>query len=428
MAIEEVQKNYYADAYSKWIDIHQSVKCCIEKFLAEVVFKGDYSRVVFAQPDASFRRRIETLDKGKTGDELKVESFSPVSLDLPFATYSQTSDWVEDDRGSTQNTSQSVFGIYDMNIYRRIRSLACKATYKAQLYFSRRDDVRTAAQLLYWEQSPKHPVWMYASFNWEGKLIAIPAFLTIESVSTEPEWQELKFLESQRVFPVEVEFTVRSYQVVIPGVKNVVKLPYRFQNYDINDDDSIYITEQTLLEFVTEKWDDIDTDVSKVDLKDEELNEMAAKYFSSDKYTENELKTLGKTLLNNTTADIIRGYFSETTEVDLDRFIYSESDSTPFEAVIKYKIKKADQKYFAKIVFVVPGQEPIEISTPEQTELKITGLYPSSTYDCKILTYSKSGNVSTFTLSFTTKADPDNQAPTPDKINKKTPGLVGWHI
>lgn len=427
MAIEETQRSYYSDVYSKWIDIHQAVKCCIEKFLAEVIFKGDYSRVVFAQADSSFRRRIETLDKGKTGDELNTKTFSPVSLDLPFATYSQTSDWTEDDRGWTQNTSQAVLGIYDMNIYRKLRSLACKATYKAQLYFSRRDDVRTAQQLLYWEQSPKHPVWMYASFNWKGKLIAIPAFLTIESINTKPDWNELDFLEKMRVFPVEVEMTVRSYQVIVPGIKNVVKLPYRFQNYDI-DDENMYITEQTLLQFVSDKWDEIDTNENNIDLKNEDLNNYAKKYFENDKYTENELKTLGKSLLSNTTNDIIRGYFSETTEVDLDRFIYSEEESTSTEAVIKYKVKKADQKYFDKLVLVVPGQDNIEIREPEMTEIRVKNLYPSSTYACKILTYSKSGNITTFNLTFTTKEDPENQAPEPEKINKKIPGLVGWQI
>ena len=62
MAIEETQKGYYDDAKKKWIDINLSVKCCVSKFLAEVLFKNDYSRVVYAMPDAVFRRRIETLD------------------------------------------------------------------------------------------------------------------------------------------------------------------------------------------------------------------------------------------------------------------------------------------------------------------------------------------------------------------------------
>ena len=64
MAVEEIQSNYYADAKKKWIDINLSVKCCVTKFLTEVLFQNDYSRVIYSMPDSVFRRRIETLDNG----------------------------------------------------------------------------------------------------------------------------------------------------------------------------------------------------------------------------------------------------------------------------------------------------------------------------------------------------------------------------
>lgn len=428
MAIEEIQKNYFNDTKTKWIDINLSVKCAIEKFLAELIFKKDYSRIVYSRPDAVFRRRIETLDKGKTGTELLKESFKPISLELPFAAYSQETDWEADDRPYVQNASQAVLGIYDMNIYRRLRSLACKSKFKITLYFSRRDDVRIAQQLLYWEQQPQHPVWMYTVFNWKGKPIGIPANLTIESINTTPNWEELKFLESQRIFPIEVEVTVRSYQVIIPNVENVVRLPYRWQHLPNDDDsDDIYITESTVLEFVDEKWDNVDIK-SDVDLSNEELNVAAKKFFETDAYTDDQIKMLGKELLNETTYDIIKGYFTETTEVGLDMYQYYEPTSTPTEAVIKFKIKKADYKYFDKLVFLVPGQDNIEITDCKQDELTIKNLYPSSTYDITILSYSNTGAITTFKLSLTTKDDPNNQAPTPEKINKKIPGLVGMHI
>lgn len=428
MAREERELSYYGSSISnKWIDIHQSVKCCIEKFLAELLFKKDYSRIVYSMPDIALRRRIETLESGKTGEELQVDKFRPISLQLPFAAYYQSGDWEADDRPAAMNTSQAVLGIYDMNIYRRLRSLACKAKYKVSLFFGRRDDVRVAQQLLYWELEPKHPVWMYSSFKWKGKLIAIPAFLTIESINTTPEWEERKFLELQRVFPIEVEFTVRSYQVVIPDVEGIVKLPYRFQNYDFDEDETIYITEETLLEFAVEKWG-LDDDVSKVDIEDPTLVTSARKFFESNEYTEQQLRALSRSLPSNTTADIIRGYFTESTEVNLNSYVYDEEESTTTSAVIKFAIKPADYKYFEKMLFVVPGKTPIEISDCKQKEVTINDLHPNSTYDCVILTYSTSGSVTTFNLSFTTKADKNDTTPTPQKINAKIPGLVGMHI
>lgn len=424
MAREEYIKSYYEDnTGTSWIDIHQSVKCCIEKFLSELLFNGDRSRVVFSPADSVFRRRIETVDKGKKEDT----QLTPISLQLPFAAYHQSGDWTADDRAAVMNTAQAVLGIYDMSIYRRLRSLACKSTYKVQIFYNSREDVRHAQQLLYWEQEPKHPVWLYSCFNWKGKPIAIPAFLTIESINTNPEWNELDFLEKQRIFPVEVEFTVRSYQVIIPKTK-VVRLPYRFQNYDIDEGDNMYVTEQTLLEFVNEKWDNIDV-TSDVDTEDQELNAYAQKYFADTAYTNKEVQLLGKSLLNDTTYDIIKGYFTETTEVNLDTFYYNEATSTPTTAVIKFKIKNADHKYFDKMKIIVPGRkDAIEITNCKQKEVTIDGLCPSSTYDIIILTYSTSGNITTFNLSFTTKADPNDLAPTVEKINKKISGLVGLHI
>ena len=151
MAQEQIQESYYSVVGNKWIDIHQSVKTCIEVWLSKLLFQGDLSRVIYSVPDITFRRRIELLDKGKTeNDEL-----TPISLNLPYASYYQSTDWVDDDRGSTQQAAQALIGEYDQNTYHRVRSLACKSTYKIQAFFSRRDDVRVAQQLIRWEQSPK---------------------------------------------------------------------------------------------------------------------------------------------------------------------------------------------------------------------------------------------------------------------------------
>ena len=427
MAVEEVQRGYYDDAKKKWIDINLSVKCCVSKFLAEVLFKNDYSRVVYAMPDAVFRRRIETLDRGKTGEELKVDKFKPTSLELPFGAFNQSGDWEADDRPYAQNASQTIYGVYDRTIYKRLRILPCKSKWKITLYYSRRDDVKQAAQRLYWEQEPKHPARMYCVFNWKGNPVAIPANITIESINTKPEWEELKFLENQRIYPIEVELTVRSYQVVIPTSEAVVTLPYRWQHLLHDDDSDIYITEETILEFVNERWDNIDVK-SDVDTSNAELNAIAKKFFEDSSYTEEQIQQLGKSLSNETTYDIIKGFYTETTEVSLNTFLYYEPTSTHTKAVIKYAVKPADYKYFEEIVFVIPGQENIVVKDCKQKEVVIEGLHPSSTYDIVILTKSTTGNITTFNLSFTTKDDPDNPAPTPEKINKKIPGLIGMNI
>jgi hypothetical protein len=206
-----------------------------------------------------------------------------------------------------------------------------------------------------------------------------------------------------------------------------VTLPYRWQHIPHDDDSDIYITEETVLEFVNERWDNIDVK-SEVDTSNAELNAIAKKFFEGDSYTEEQIIQLGKSLSNETTYDIIKGFYTETTEVSLNTFLYYEPTSTPTKAVIKYAVKPADYKYFEEIVFVIPGQENIVVKDCKQKEVVIEGLHPSSTYDIVILTKSTTGNITTFNLSFTTKDDPDNPAPTPQKINAKIPGLVGMQI
>ena len=204
-------------------------------------------------------------------------------------------------------------------------------------------------------------------------------------------------------------------------------LPYRWQHLLHDDDSDIYITEETILEFVNERWDNIDVK-SDVDTSNAELNAIAKKFFEDSSYTEEQIQQLGKSLSNETTYDIIKGFYTETTEVALNTFLYYEPTSTPTKAVIKYAVKPADYKYFEEIVFVIPGQENIVVKDCKQKEVVIDGLHPSSTYDIVILTKSTTGNITTFNLSFTTKDDPDNPAPTPEIINKKIPGLIGMNI
>jgi hypothetical protein len=43
MAQEQIQESYYSAVGNKWIDIHQSVKTCIEVWLSKLLFQGDLS-------------------------------------------------------------------------------------------------------------------------------------------------------------------------------------------------------------------------------------------------------------------------------------------------------------------------------------------------------------------------------------------------
>ena len=54
---EITQDTYYSSIENKYVDIHLSIKACLETFLSNLLFKGDLKRVMFSQPDILFRQR-----------------------------------------------------------------------------------------------------------------------------------------------------------------------------------------------------------------------------------------------------------------------------------------------------------------------------------------------------------------------------------
>ena len=164
--------------------------------LAKEFFKGDFSRVIYSAQDIVFRRRIELLDSGKDGEQMNV-----TNLNLPFCSYMQVGDPEEDDRLATKNASLAVLGIYQEDLGKNLRTVAVKTKYKAILFFHRRDDIRLAHQLMFWEANPKHPLKMYITVYWRGKELQLPVNISIESINTTPSYNEIDWLKKARLFP-----------------------------------------------------------------------------------------------------------------------------------------------------------------------------------------------------------------------------------
>lgn len=425
MAREEHNYGFYEKAAeNKWIDIHQSTKVCLENYLSAVLFKGDLDRCCYSKPDIAFRRRIEMLDAGKAEDL----QLSPSTLNLPFLVFSQTGEWENDDRMAALQAGQMLHGQYDLNTYRKIRSRAVKCTYTATVFFSRRDDVRLAAQILNWEANPQGPALLYNDVAYKSGTISIPIFTTIDKVTTNPDYNELDWLEKQRIFPLEIEMTVRSYEVLFGNIDRVVYLPLRHYNQGFEPDpDTLYLTKEADLKFAIDKFD-LDDDASKVDTESEEISATAKTMFEkTGPFSEDELQDLAKTNPNEYAEDILKGYFTDSTGIDLSHYEYVPELSTPTSAYVKMKLKRSDWKYFEKLKVLVPGHGEILIDHCDFDHVLIENLHPNSTYECKILTYSINGDILTFNFKFTTKEDPDDPAPTPERINK-VPGLVGMHL
>ena len=122
---------------------------------------------------------------------------------------------------------------YIEDVDRNIRSLATMAKYKISCFYSRRDDIRLAQQLVLWEQEPKYQIRLLSPVQYKNTTLDLPIFITIDSITTNPDYKETEWLEKNRIFIMDIELTVRSYQLLINNVEKVIQLPIRF--HEIKD-------------------------------------------------------------------------------------------------------------------------------------------------------------------------------------------------
>lgn len=425
MAEQFIQNTYYASTRKKYVDIYRSINASIEWWISKLLFHDDLKRIVYATQDIAFRKRIETLDKGKNDEApLKAEM-----LDLPFATYSQVGDVEPDDRPAAVNAGESVDGVYFADEDRLMRSLAVMIKYKVVCFFSRRDDVQVAQQLTMWEQEPKSPIWLYSNVIWRNMKIDIPTFITVDNINTNPDYKETDWLTKNKIFPMEIELTVRTYQLLINNVDKIIQLPIRFSKYkdtfEEDDPKETFLTEEVVLQWAAEKFD-INIDEKDVDTENEDYR-LFSPYFVEKQVTIPEQIASCIKVPNEYTTDIIRGYWERDTSCVLNAYKYDEIKSTSNRARIAFKIKPDTFQYFDRMVIYVPTKKPVKITDCHSTEAYIENLYPNSTYKATLTVYATDGTLANYFLTFTTKNSEDNFAPQPEKINKVN-GLVGMRF
>jgi len=260
----------------------------------------------------------------------------------------------------------------------------------------------------------------------------IPAFVTIESIDTNPNYKERDFLEKARIFPIKVELTIRSYQVQIDGINKVYQLPIKWNGIKKwKKPDEIYFSQKVVLDWASSKFD---LDKVATTENNSELNLNTSLYYNGN---ESDLEDLGLKMstINSDTWDIVKGYFQETQECTLNSYSIDTTKTTSSSLTIKFAVKPADYKYFNGMDILIPGHEKIQITNCKQTSVEIPGLYPNSKYEIKMITNSISEVKTTYTLSASTLDDVKNLAPSStedddgnisiSKIIRKGNSLIG---
>ena len=430
---------YYDSLKDKnFVDTNFMCKLGMEFLLSSLCFKGDLGKVVYSKEDIAFRKRIEQLGNGnlKNGKD-----YDYINLDLPFAIYSQSSSLEEDDRGSTQNAYQIVKGLIDPFSGIITKAAAVKVSYEATAYFARRADLNIASQLIYWEKTPSAPLYFVVEHEICGQPLDIPVFITVDSIDSNPEYQEKDWLQKSKIFPLKIGFTIRTYQTLIEDVDGYIKLPLRFSGmYGYNDEEVVF-TQKTSLVWADAKWTPhehfaVDED-SKIKLiKDAEIvnddakkvvKKMTAKKPSIKKddgevlavedgdmlYRDNS--GLTKRLLNegkavrestdNIVKDVVEGYFNEDRDCQLIEFHQNDELTTENSITIDFKIKPEDEGNFNGITIYIPGVAEKRIEDPNCHSVRIDGVFPGSEYKANLIVYSVYDTKLTYNLDLHTKGE-----------------------
>lgn len=216
----EIQASqYYVHNY--YVNTYYYVYKFLEDWISSNIFRNDKTRVFMASDDYCFRRRFELTDTSKDFSTL---DFS--SLRFPFANYwPQNSAWIVDPRIAAKSASLTYLGIYEGNT--KLRAAQSLFTIPVTLWFNREDDARFAYDILYFNSYNEHYYSVNVPYGRDttikgdkssiiGSTLSLPMNLEISEINFNPEFKETDWLKKQRVFPIKVDFRVRSYAILPP--------------------------------------------------------------------------------------------------------------------------------------------------------------------------------------------------------------------
>jgi len=401
MAREFSQESYFD--HSRYTNTYYAAQMPLEYFIANVLMRGDLSRIVFSADDIAFRKRFQTADVENGGD---LETMKASELNFPFANYWYDGSWVPDDRAFAVQPMQMIRGTWTEGLPAYLQALAVKASFNFTAYYSRDDDARLAHELLLWEQQPKGPVQFATTLRWKDTSLLVPVMMTIEEAPEfNPEYNESDWLKAQRIFPISFKITVRSYSINMQAQENHDNTQRNFSTYStgIINSQSLYLSEEVILNFAAAKgWgqltDDTDEVTADLDKEDEFTPEEAATKIAEPR---------------EITTDLVRGYFQPSTDIYVNACMIDSSTITTTSFELKWNIRPADYDIFDHIKILVPGHEPVKIEDVRQKSQIINDLYPSSEYKITVLFYSTSGGITDFHLTVLTLEDPSNPVKTP---------------
>lgn len=210
---------YYIHNY--YVNTYYYVYKFLEKWIASNIFRNDKSRVFMSSDDYCFRRRFELTDTSQDYSTLEFSSLRP-----PFANYwPQNNAWTIDPRIAAKSAALTYIGIYEGNT--KVRAAQSLFRIPTTFWFDREDDARLAYDALYFRSYNEHYYEIQVPYgrnntiegadsSISSDILNLPMNMEITELTFNPEFKETDWLKKQRLFPIKVEFRIRSYAILPP--------------------------------------------------------------------------------------------------------------------------------------------------------------------------------------------------------------------
>jgi hypothetical protein len=193
MAEKIVDNSYYGLQDSNFRNSLYCLNEAVESYYANLLFKGDTSRIIVSKNNFALRKRALNDDVN--------------SLNLPFMNYKMKAMQTKTTR-PWFNYMSNIDGIYVPELNRKLRMSPITIDYECTLWFKRSDDVNYAYQLLTYDSDVETKITYYIKvLNEELPLISVVNY----NLQLDPTYDEQEWLEKNKIHTIVVDFSIETF-------------------------------------------------------------------------------------------------------------------------------------------------------------------------------------------------------------------------
>jgi hypothetical protein len=191
--------SYYNTVDQNALNIQYAFDLSIMSTMANLLFKGDLTRVIYRANDYCFRARTDA-NRGV--------------LNMPFMNL-QCVNWKYEDPFGWYTFPGDKLGMYVEELQSRVHMIPIKLEYEASVWFERDDDLKTAlASLLWFRENHTQYSYNLTLKNQAGTTTATMAdigILNFEGLSISTEYNEKDWLDKNQIRGIAANFTVETF-------------------------------------------------------------------------------------------------------------------------------------------------------------------------------------------------------------------------